>query len=104
MTDNITNWTNQIHQGDAFELIKEIPDDSIHCAVTSPPYWGLRDYDSENQMGLEDSVSEYIENLVKLGRELKRVIRDDGSWWLNLGDVFAQEERFDTRGIQRFEY
>jgi len=92
MTDEINNWTNRIHQGDAFELIEEIPDDSIHCAVTSPPYWGLRDYDAENQMGLEDSVSEYIENLVKLGTELKRVIRDDGSWWLNLGDVFAQEE------------
>lgn len=92
MTREINNLTNQIHQGDAFNLIEDVPDDSIHCAVTSPPYWGLRDYETEDQMGLEDSVSEYIENLVELGKELQRVIRSDGSWWLNIGDVFAQEE------------
>lgn len=100
--NKIEDWTNQIHEGNAFDLIEKIPDDSIHCAVTSPPYWGLRDYASDDQMGLEESVSEYIENLVKIGDELSRVVRDDGCWWLNIGDVFIQEDtEIGTRRLPR---
>jgi DNA modification methylase len=56
--------------------------------MTSPPYWGLRDYDVDGQIGLEDSLAEYIEELVAVGDALRRVLRDDGSWWLNLGDSY----------------
>jgi DNA modification methylase len=87
----IEDWLDDIHQGNSFEMLEELPSDSVHCVVTSPPYWGLRDYGDENQMGLESSVSEYIDKLVDLGEELERVVRDDGCWWLNIGDVFAQD-------------
>lgn len=85
------DWVNSIHQGDAFKLTEQLPSDSINCVVTSPPYWGLRDYKDENQMGQEESVSEYIDRLVELGDKLQRVVREDGCWWLNLGDIFARE-------------
>jgi len=63
--------------------------DSVHMAMCSPPYWGLRDYGVDDQIGLEDSLGAYIESLVAVAEELRRVLRPDGSWWLNLGDSFA---------------
>jgi len=102
MNPDLNEWTNQIHQGDSFDLVKELPDDSVNCVVTSPPYWGLRDYGTEDQMGLEDTLDEYIDNLVNLGEQLKRTLRDDGSWWLNIGDIFAREDiESNERTIQR---
>ncbi|WP_424008705.1 DNA-methyltransferase [Haloferax denitrificans] len=92
MTTDLNEWVNQIHQGDSFELVEGLPDDSINCVVTSPPYWGLRDYGTEDQMGLEDTLDEYVTNLVTLGDKLKRVLRDDGSWWLNIGDIFVRQD------------
>jgi DNA modification methylase len=86
---DVEDWTGDIHQGDAVELLASMPPDSVHMAMCSPPYYGLRDYGVEEQIGLEDSLGAYIESLVAVGDELRRVLRDDGSWWLNLGDSFA---------------
>ena len=68
------------------EGLKELPDRSIHCCVTSPPYWGLRDYGTSDQLGLEETPEEYVENMVKLFKQVRRVLKDDGTLWLNLGD------------------
>lgn len=83
------SWVNDIHQGDAAEQLAEMPADSVHMAMCSPPYYGLRDYGVDGQIGLEESLNEYIDSLVDVADELRRVLRDDGSWWLNLGDSFA---------------
>ena len=71
--------------GDVLERLKELPDNSVQCVVTSPPYWGLRDYQVDGQLGLEKTPEEYVANMVKVFAEVKRVLRDDGTCWLNLG-------------------
>jgi DNA modification methylase len=75
--------------GDARERLRELPDQSVHCCVTSPPYFGLRDYGCEGQMGLEATPADFVEGMVRLFREVRRVLRDDGTLWLNLGDSYA---------------
>lgn len=75
--------------GDALERLRGIPDRSVHCAVTSPPYLGLRDYGVTGQIGLEPGPDQYVAKLVEVFRELRRALRDDGTFWLNIGDVFA---------------
>jgi len=85
----IDEWTQDIHQGDAVETLAEMPESSVHTVVTSPPYFGLRDYGVDGQIGLEDSLNQYIAELLGVASELRRVLRPDGSWWLNLGDTFA---------------
>ena len=75
--------------GDVREKLKELPDRSVHCVVTSPPYWGLRDYGEDGQIGMEDTPEEFVANLVNVFREVWRVLRDDGTLWLNLGDSYA---------------
>ena len=75
--------------GDALSELKKLPDKSIQCCVTSPPYYGLRDYKVNGQIGLESSPSEYVLKLVSIFHELNRVLRDDGTFWLNLGDTYA---------------
>ena len=77
-----------IHTGDAIDELRKMPDQSAHCVVTSPPYWGLRDYGADGQLGLESTPDGYVANLVAVGRELWRVLRDDGTLWLNLGDSY----------------
>ncbi len=79
----------KILQGDCIESLKKLKDESVNTCVTSPPYWGLRDYGNNNQLGLEDTPEEFVNNLVKVFREVKRVLRDDGTVWLNLGDSYA---------------
>ena len=79
----------QVLIGDCLTVLKEIPDDSIQCCVTSPPYFGLRDYGHPGQIGLEKSVDEYVEKLVLVFREIRRVLRSDGTLWLNLGDSYS---------------
>lgn len=69
--------------------MKAMPEKSVHCCVTSPPYFGLRDYDNDGQIGLEETPEAYISKLVSVFREVKRVLRDDGTLWLNLGDSYA---------------
>src|SRR5215813_8757835 len=66
-----------------------LPDESVHCVVTSPPYWGLRDYGISGQLGMEGSLGEYLNVMVDVFREVKRVLRKDGTLWLNLGDSYA---------------
>lgn len=78
----------EIKQGDALETLKAIAEQSINTCITSPPYWGLRDYGVEGQLGLESTPEEYVKNLVDVFREVRRVLRDDGTLWLNLGDSY----------------
>ncbi len=80
---------NKILIGDVTEKLKELPDGSIQCVVTSPPYWGLRDYGVDGQLGLEREPSEYVARLVEVFREVKRVLKDDGTFWLNVGDSYS---------------
>lgn len=77
-----------ILQGDCLERLKEIPASSVNACVTSPPYWGLRDYGVDGQLGLEKTPDEYVSRLVEVFREVRRVLRDDGTLWLNLGDSY----------------
>lgn len=78
-----------IHHGDALLVLKTLPNASVHCVVTSPPYWGLRDYQVDHQIGLEKTPDEYVARLVEVFREVRRVLRDDGTLWLNIGDSYA---------------
>ena len=80
--------TTQILEGDCRETLKTIPEKSAHCCVTSPPYFGLRDYGNESQIGLEQTPEAFVQELVSVFREVKRVLRDDGTMWLNLGDSY----------------
>jgi DNA modification methylase len=75
--------------GHVLERLKDIPDGSVQTCVTSPPYWGLRDYGEESQIGLEKTPQEYVEKIVAVFREVKRVLRDDGTVFLNLGDSYS---------------
>jgi DNA modification methylase len=81
-------WLNKILLGNAPDVLMELPDKSINCCVTSPPYWGLRDYGVEGQLGLEKTPEEYVQKMVDLFREVRRVLRDDSTLWLNLGDSY----------------
>lgn len=80
---------NQIICGDWIEVAKTLPDKSVHCIITSPPYWGQRNYGVEGQLGLEKTPDEHIEKLVEGFREYSRVLRDDGLLWVNYGDKYA---------------
>mgnify|MGYP006921290385 CR=1 FL=1 len=75
--------------GDALAELRHLPDESIHCCVTSPPYWGLRDYGVPGQLGLEKTPEEYVAKMVEVFREVRRALRKDGTLWLNLGDSYA---------------
>ncbi len=79
---------NKIYQGNCIEVLKTFPDKSIDCCITSPPYYGLRDYGSGEQIGLEETPELYIEKLVQVFREVKRVLKDNATLWLNLGDSY----------------
>ena len=80
---------NQILEGDVLARLKDIPDESVDCCVTSPPYWGLRDYGIDGQLGAETTPELYVENLVSVFSEVKRVLKIEGTLWLNLGDSYA---------------
>ena len=83
---------NRTIQGDAATVLATLPDRYVHCCVTSPPYWGLRDYGVAGQIGLERSLGEYMERMLGVLAEVRRVLRDDGTLWLNLGDAYARPE------------
>ena len=76
--------------GDCRETLRTLPSQSVNCCVTSPPYFGLRDYGCAGQIGLEQTPGEFVAELVAVFREVKRVLRDDGTLWLNLGDSYAR--------------
>jgi len=83
------NYTNVILNGNSLELLKTLSDQCVQTCITSPPYWGLRDYGTDEQLGLEETPEQYVENMVLLFREVRRVLKDDGTLWLNLGDSYA---------------
>ena len=96
MGDMVTNldWTSddsrtRILLGDCLDRLRGLPSGSVHCCVTSPPYWWLRDYGVDGQMGLEQTPEEYTRRMVDVFAEVRRVLRDDGTCWLNLGDSYA---------------
>lgn len=86
-----------LRQGDALTVLKTLDSESVHCCVTSPPYWGLRDYGVEGQLGLEESPDQWLERIAEVFCEVKRVLRDDGVLWLNLGDVWDAGTRVDRQ-------
>jgi DNA modification methylase len=79
--------------GDALKTLKGLPSKIFKCCVTSPPYWGLRDYGIHNQIGAEAELEEYINNLVAVFKEVRRVLSDDGTLWLNMGDSYTSGNR-----------
>ena len=79
----------EIKVGDSLEVLKTMDDESVHCCVTSPPYWALRNYDVDGQLGQESTPEEYVDKLVEIMGEVHRVLRSDGTLWLNLGDSYV---------------
>jgi site-specific DNA-methyltransferase (cytosine-N4-specific) len=82
-----------IYQGDALTVLRRLPDASVRCVVTSPPYWGLRDYGIAEQIGLEETLPQFIHRLVAVFAEVKRVLTPDGTLWLNIGDGYTSGNR-----------
>lgn len=83
----------QIILGDCLQSMQSLKEKSINCCVTSPPYFGLRDYGVDGQIGLEQTPEEYVAKMVEVFREVRRVLRDDGTLWLNIGDSYANGGR-----------
>lgn len=81
--------SHQILVGDCIDMMRTLPDQSVQCCVTSPPYFGLRDYGMAEQIGLEETPAEFVARLVMVFREVRRVLRDDGTAWVNMGDTYA---------------
>jgi len=94
-----------LYAADALDLLHQLPDTSVNCCVTSPPYFGLRDYGVDGQYGLEASPAEYVERLREVFTEVRRVLTDDGTLWLNIGDSYSgswgNQGRKEGRGMQR---
>ena len=90
----------EVIQGDVREVLKTLDDESVQCVVTSPLYWGLRDYGVDDQLGLEATPEEFVENMVDVFREVKRVLRNDGTLWLNLGDSYFGGGRGDDSKLR----
>ena len=82
---------NVIHTGDATETLQELPAESVNMVMTSPPYWNLRDYGVDGQLGREESAGAFVQNMADVFDEVKRVLRPDGSLWLNLGDSYENK-------------
>jgi len=97
---------NRIFTGDALTTLQTLPAGIVHTCVTSPPYFGLRDYGMDRQIGIERTPEEFVDKLVHVFREVRRVLRDDGTLWLNLGDSYWGSHSMGTctpeqMGIQK---
>ena len=79
--------------GDTRDVIRSIPDNSVQCAVTSPPYWGVRDYGVKTQIGAEPDLMDYVNDLVMVFREVRRILTPDGTFWLNIGNTYSSGGR-----------
>lgn len=90
------DWLNQCHFGDCLETMRRMPDGLVQTCVTSPPYYGLRDYGHDGQIGLETTPDQYIAKLVEVFSEVKRVLKDDGTLWLNIGDSYAANRGYQV--------
>jgi site-specific DNA-methyltransferase (adenine-specific) len=104
---------NKIHLGDALEVLKTFPDNQIDMCITSPPYWGLRDYGVDGQLGLEPNFNDYINRLCTIFDEVKRCLKDSGTCWVNIGDTYSSSHTgghhsnkstvgANTEGVQEF--
>lgn len=82
-----------IFEGDAITVLRRLPSNSVRCVVTSPPYWGLRDYGIDDQIGLELTMPQFIQKLVAVFSEVRRVLTDDGTLWINIGDGYTSGNR-----------
>ena len=82
-----------LYEGDALTVLQRLPSDSVQCAVTSPPYWGLRDYNNPDQIGLEETLPQFINRIRTVFSEVKRVLRPDGVFWVNIGDGYTSGNR-----------
>lgn len=89
----------QVLLGDCLLSLSAMPEQSVHCCVTSPPYYGLRDYGTEGQIGLEETPEQFIQKLVDVFREVRRVLRNDGTLWLNIGDSYNTSNSGSQNGI-----
>jgi site-specific DNA-methyltransferase (adenine-specific) len=83
----------QVLVGDCIDMMRVLPDQSVQSCITSPPYFGLRDYGVEGQIGLENTPDDYVAKLVDVFREVRRVLMDDGTLWLNIGDCYLKKQR-----------
>jgi site-specific DNA-methyltransferase (adenine-specific) len=91
--EKLTIIGSMILRGDALNVLRQLPSECAQCAVTSPPYWGLRDYNIDGQIGLEDTLQQYVNRLVAIFNEVKRVLKKDGVLWLNIGDGYTSGNR-----------
>jgi DNA modification methylase len=93
--------TVRLYHGDSLEVLERLPSQSVHCAVTSPPYWGLRKYltDDNRELGLESHPDLYVSRLVEVFREVRRVLRDDSTFWLDIGDTFGPKGDWKRSGM-----
>lgn len=82
--EHLTVW-----KGDALTVLQALPSESVQCCVTSPPYWRLRDYGVAGQIGLEGTIDEFLKNIIAVFQEVRRVLRADGTCWVNMGDTYA---------------
>ncbi len=89
----IESFTNKIIYGDSLKILKKLPNESIDCVVTSPPYWALRDYGVKGQIGLESTIEEYLDKLLLIFDEVKRVLKPQGTCWVNFGDTYANKTK-----------
>jgi site-specific DNA-methyltransferase (adenine-specific) len=93
MSDNLKKQLNKIICGDALKVLKTIPSETIDCVITSPPYWALRDYSVKGQIGLEENFEEYLEKLILVFDEIKRVLKPSGTCWVNFGDTYSNKNK-----------
>lgn len=93
---------NKVHNLECLEGLKQLPDNYVDCCVTSPPYFGLRDYGVEGQIGLEETPNEYVDKLIDIFREVRRVLKSNGTLWLNLGDSYCNSNGY-ARASEKFQ-
>lgn len=97
MTPWLDDGDVRLYHGDALDVLKQMPDESVDCVVTSPPYFELRDYNVEGQIGLEETPAEFVASLVAVFREVRRVLAQHGTCWVVLGDTYAAARSYQVR-------
>jgi len=103
MSIHFQDETVTLHHGHALTIAKTLPSESVASIVTSPPYWGLRDYESEGQIGQEETPEEYVQALAAVFAELHRVLAKDGTLWINLGDTYSSQPGWGRGGSSQLQ-
>ena len=91
-----------LYIGESLDVLRILPDESVDTVLTSPPYWGARDYAAENQLGMEDEPGLYVDRLVKVFAEVRRLLTRRGTVWLNLGDVYLRGPKYSENSRRRY--